>query len=239
MLQKLRYQSKAFLKNITFLIRETLRGSKVERECKLQNSKQVIVLVYGFSLSRRAMSIMERRFRLDGYDVISLDIGSIFNIYKTGDIRLRAAILRDKINQLRLKYNIGSFVLIGHSEGSVVGRYYVQFMGGDKYCSKLISLAGPHNGCKIAWLGVMTMGLICKDVWQMLPDSGLVEEFRSKKFPSSCKFYSLYSPDDWVCDVEDCVTDAINVEIKGVGHNEFLFSRKVYRLIRKLIKKEI
>lgn len=46
------------------------------------------------------------------------------------------------------------FDLIGHSNGGLVSRYYVENLGGDRHIDKLITIDTPHYGSSMAQLGL-------------------------------------------------------------------------------------
>jgi triacylglycerol lipase len=44
------------------------------------------------------------------------------------------------------------FVLVGFSMGGLIGRYYLQDMGGAGRCDGIFTVATPHYGTRMAWL---------------------------------------------------------------------------------------
>jgi pimeloyl-ACP methyl ester carboxylesterase len=190
------------------------------------------------------MLVLEKRLRKDGFDVLSFNTGNIFTTVKTGNIKTKAQIIADKVERLYKKYpNMGPLTLIGHSEGGLVSRYYVQFLGGDKYVKTLITLASPHQG---SWLGFaggfIPIGLLARDAAQMMPGSCFLRALKNKPFPSNVKFYSFYSDADLICPHPSCIARdkrnnliAQHIEFDSIGHNEFLFLKEVYNKIRLLI----
>lgn len=51
-----------------------------------------------------------------------------------------------QLAQLVADWNVGPVTLIAHSMGSLVSRYYVDQLGGDKHVERMILLGGPHFG---------------------------------------------------------------------------------------------
>ena len=53
------------------------------------------------------------------------------------------------------------FVLIGHSMGCLIARYYLQELQGYRRCSMLHAISGPHHGswwaCCFSWQGAIDM----------------------------------------------------------------------------------
>jgi pimeloyl-ACP methyl ester carboxylesterase len=235
---------KSFVKDTTYLVKQTLRGDKLPRRVNFACCPHPVLLIQGFSLTRRAMLILERRLRKDGYDVFSFNTGSIFTTIKTGNIKTKAQIIADKIEHLYRKYpNMGPLTIIGHSEGGIVGRYYVQFLGGDKYVKNLITLASPHQGSWLAFAGgFLPISMLARDVVQMMPGSCFLRSLRKNRFPRNINFYSFYSNTDKICPHPSCIAldkkgncVAKHIEFDGIGHNEFLFRKDVYQKIRSIL----
>jgi len=80
------------------------------------------------------------------------------------------------------------FILIGHSNGGLVSRYYIENLGGHINVDKLITIDTPHYGASVFWLSyISTMSLemgipnplaVVLDV-ELRPDSSL---FTDKKW---------------------------------------------------------
>ena len=112
-----------------------------------------------------------RRLRRDGYCVWSINLGGLFDAFNTHGIDESAERVRDKVERLYGRYNLGPLSIIGHSKGGLIGRYYVKRLGGDRRVKNLITLGTPHNGTPTAYLGCVTMGAFARSVWQMTPMS--------------------------------------------------------------------
>ena len=56
-----------------------------------------------------------------------------------------------------LKNNHARFILIGHSNGGLVSRYYIENMDGDKNVDKLITIDTPHYGSIMAYFSTIAM----------------------------------------------------------------------------------
>ena len=232
---------RSFTKDLTYLVKQTLKGNKVPRKTDFNCCPHPVLLLYGFTLTRRAMLILEKRLRKDGFDVFSFNTGSIFTTIKTGNIKTKANLVAEKIERLYTNHpNMGKLTIIGHSEGGIVARYYVQLLGGDKYVKNLITLAAPHQGSWLAFAGgFLPIGLLARDAVQMMPRSFLLRSLKNSPFPSNIKFYSFYSIADKICPYPGCIVRdknnhliAQHIEFDSIGHNEFLFSKDVYTKIR-------
>ncbi len=59
------------------------------------------------------------------------------------DVRISAAQLGELVEKLDTKQPV---IIIGHSLGTMVTRYYVECLGGDKHVERVILMGGPHKG---------------------------------------------------------------------------------------------
>lgn len=64
------------------------------------------------------------------------------------DLRLAAGQLRDQVNAWRasLANPDAKVIIIAHSMGCLVTRYYIDVLGGDKTVERVILMGGPHRG---------------------------------------------------------------------------------------------
>ena len=79
-------------------------------------------------------------------------------------------------------------------------------------------------------------------MFQLLPYSSLMRRLAQRPFPPHVNFVALYSDHDWMCPARfaravgpDGIEIARHYELKGIGHNDFLFKKAPYKLIRKIL----
>lgn len=70
-----------------------------------------------------------------------------------GDMRETAAGLPAFVDGVLDRTGAATVDLIGHSQGGLLGRYYVKNLGGDATVDSFVSLAAPHQGTQLANLG--------------------------------------------------------------------------------------
>jgi triacylglycerol esterase/lipase EstA (alpha/beta hydrolase family) len=214
-------------------------GNNVVKRTDFTRCQRPVLLLYGFMATRRVFEVFEHRLRRDGYCVWSINLGGLFDSFNTRSIDESAEKVRDKVERLYARYDLGPMSIIGHSKGGLIGRYYVKRLGGDRRVRSLITLASPHNGTPTAYLGCATMGLFAKSVWQMTPMSPFIRRLKMGAFPRSVRFVSVYSKADRVSPFPCCIlesggqTNLFNVEAAGVGHHDFMIKRSVYEVVRR------
>ncbi len=86
------------------------------------------------------------RLRADGYQPY------IFGLPGSGlgDIADTSQALNVFADQVRAQTGASRVDLIGHSQGGLVGRYYIKYLGGASEVDSMISLAAPHYGTTLA-----------------------------------------------------------------------------------------
>jgi triacylglycerol esterase/lipase EstA (alpha/beta hydrolase family) len=219
-------------------------GNGVIRRTDFSQCPRPVLLLYGFMSTRRTFEVLERRLRRDHYCVWSINLGGLFDAINTRGIDECAQKVRDKVERLYTRYpNMGPLSIIGHSKGGLIGRYYVKRLGGDKRVKTLITLGTPHQGSPSAYLGVLTMGLISRSVWQMTPMSPFIRRLKIGAFPRHVRMVSLYSKADLVNPFPSCILEdnglgnLFNIEVDGITHRDFLLKRSVYEAVREELSK--
>ena len=107
-----------------------------------------VVLVHGtFATAQLNWSgYVAPRLVGDGWCVFALDYGN----RATGDIRKSAAQLRTYVNRVRRATGAKKVLMVGHSQGGMMPRYYLRFLGGARHVEELVALAPSNHGTKIA-----------------------------------------------------------------------------------------
>ena len=227
------------LNNLKGYLHLDRHGNEVVRRTDFTHGERPVLLLYGFMATRRVFEVFEKRLRRDGYCVWSINLGGLFDAFNTRGIDDCAERVRDKVERLYTRYNLGPLSIVGHSKGGLIGRYYVKRLGGDKRVRTLITLGTPHHGTPRAYAGVATMGLVSRSVWQMTPMSPFIRRLNMGAFPPKVRFVSVYSKADQASPFPSCILETnrapnlFNVEIPGVRHQEFVLKRGVYDVVRR------
>ena len=123
--------------------------------------------------------------------------------------------------------------IIGHSMGGVVGRYYVQLLGGDGGVANLITLGSPHLGTDLSKMGV---GHATRE---LMLGSKLVQRLRDASPPQDTRVTMIHSHADALVPAASQL--AINIPrseqiiYDDLGHVALLGSRRVARdIVRRL-----
>lgn len=108
-----------------------------------------IVLVPGtFETMDRNWVDLAPLLKAKGYCVYSLNYGYSSAGYATGPIEDSAMELKIFIDNVLEHTGAKKVSLVGHSQGGMMPRYYIKFLGGDKKVNNLIGLVPSNHGTK-------------------------------------------------------------------------------------------
>ncbi len=212
-------------------------GNQVRRRTDFSDCPRPVLLLYGLLSTRRSCEVLERRLRRDGYGVFSIDLGGLAGAFNTRGIDESAELVRDKVERLYARYPLGPLSIIGHSKGGLIGRYYVERLGGDARVRTLVTLGTPHQGTPRAYLGCATVGWFAPSVWQMTPRSAFLQRLNLGPWPTGVRLVSVYSPADGCTPLASGrlalhgPEAGENVEIPGLRHRDFLVARSAYQVV--------
>jgi triacylglycerol lipase len=109
-------------------------------------SRNPVVVVAGLSGPAVGYEPLASRLRADGYRVFIYQLPGL----GFGDIRDSARAFRDYLAQLRSGNGFSKVDLVAHSEGGLVARYYLKFLGGTADVGRYVSLGTPQYGTYVA-----------------------------------------------------------------------------------------
>jgi triacylglycerol lipase len=102
-----------------------------------------VILVHGtFGDRRNLLERMSRSIKAAGFCVFSLDYGN----RATRDIRESAQELKVYVERVRAATGASKVSLVGHSQGGMMPRYYIKFLGGDQVVEDLVGVAPSNHG---------------------------------------------------------------------------------------------
>ncbi|MFM2154097.1 MAG: hypothetical protein RL199_2532 [Pseudomonadota bacterium] len=209
-------------------------GNVVARETDFEHCPRPVLLLPGFLASRRGLRVLERRLRRDGFGVFSLNLGGLFGTFNTRSIEESALLVREKVERLYQRFDLGPLTIIGHSKGGLIGRYYVKRLGGHQRCVGLVTLGTPHHGTPSAYVGAALTGLFAPSIWQLMPMSPFIRRLKEGPFPENVHFASICSRADRVVPWPSGLLEPngcdhlVNVEVPDIAHHEFVTRKGAY-----------
>ncbi|MEU1051029.1 alpha/beta fold hydrolase [Streptomyces sp. NPDC005876] len=178
-------------------------------------SRPPVVLLHGFIDNRSVFLLLRRSLAQHGrQQVESLNYSPL-----TCDIRTAAELLGRHIEEICERTGARQVDIVGHSLGGLIGRYYIQRLGGDHRVRMLVTLGTPHSGTR-----VVPLANAHPIVRQMRPGSPVIEELALPAPGCRTQFVSFWSDLDRMMDPPEtaCLDhpglSVRNVRVSGVGH---------------------
>lgn len=105
-----------------------------------------VVIVHGtFGDKKSLLDDLSGAMVDDGFCVYSLDYGN----RGTGDIRKSARQLKKFVGKVLSGTGAAQVSMVGHSQGGMMPRYYIKFLGGAAYVDDLVGLSPSNHGTTI------------------------------------------------------------------------------------------
>lgn len=124
-------------------------------DCKLTaEHPRPVILQHGTTENRLSnWSGMGPRLANEGFCVFAPNLGYYNNIPGLDYIEKSAAQLAVYVDQVLAKYpGVDKVDIVGHSQGGMMPRYYIKYLGGASKVNRLIGLAPSNNGTTLSGL---------------------------------------------------------------------------------------
>jgi triacylglycerol lipase len=186
-----------------------------------------VVLVHGWVHNRSAFLWMTRALRRAGFRNIH---GLNYNPMRQG-IREIAEMLAVEVDRVLAVTGAPRCMVVGHSMGGIVARYYVQALDGHRKVDTVVTLGSPHRGTYTAHLG---LGPAARE---LQPRTPLMRELEETARPTAVRWIAYYSDMDLM--VAPAVNGrlihpalkATNIRTRDTGHLSLLLSGEVLRSV--------
>src|SRR3989344_2169776 len=215
-----------FAKNNKNVVRDILENyvfRKIPRKPKKWNSgkKGNVVLVHGFGgnwsyLKEIGNFVNKLGYRVHVLNELGVNLKPIFESYK---------ILEKYIDNNNLK----NLILIGHSKGGIISKYFIDNSPLTDRVKLIISIASPFGGTQLGRLKIL-------NTHEFLPDSAIIQKLNAKTSKNKL-FINLFSrKDDVVIPNQNLILKgAKNIKVEVDGHLGILESEKTLREIDKIL----
>jgi triacylglycerol esterase/lipase EstA (alpha/beta hydrolase family) len=183
-----------------------------------------IVLVHGTVENQRSnWNALAPTLKNDGACVYTLNYGAgaftLGQFYGLDTVASGAGELKNYIALIKAWTGRSKVDIVGHSQGGVVARYYVQELGGASSVENVVSISAPHKGTTmsgIAKIADVVPGLAdvfvfswCKSCADQIEGSALVKKLNSKAPTASVKWTNIATKYD------EIVTPYTNAFLSG------------------------
>jgi pimeloyl-ACP methyl ester carboxylesterase len=202
-----------------------------------------LLLLHGFLSTPLSVNLLAAELGRSGYCTHRVDLGGLFGRFSSLPVEEVAGVVAERVERLARDHGVERLDLVGHSQGGLIGRYYVQNMNGARRVRHLVTLGTPHRGTSWAYTGYL-VGRVLPGLWQMAPGSPLLRELADDDFPRSVRLTSVYSKGDSICPPSSCRLEdrcgghLKNVEVAHGGHLDFLFRHTISAIVRRELDSE-
>jgi triacylglycerol esterase/lipase EstA (alpha/beta hydrolase family) len=181
-----------------------------------------LIVIHGFAMNRANFLPLAYRLARAGLGPI---VG--FEYWTLGRIAAAARQLGWFVDEVLAATGAPQVDIIGHSMGGVVGRYYVQLLGGDGTVANLVTLGSPHLGTDISEYGVG------HPTRELLVGSKLVQRLAAAPPPRDTRVLTIFSHGDHLVPASTqlalSIPRAERIIYDDLGHVALLGSRRVAR----------
>lgn len=101
-----------------------------------------------------------------------------------------AALLKNKVQEIKEETQQNKVILIGHSMGGLVSSYYAEYLADPNEVAMVITLSSPFKGTRLVVFGSG------KNIKEMSPNSSFLKELTQKIQNSSLSYYHIGSKMD-------------------------------------------
>lgn len=207
-------------------------GTSEVRQPDSDAAAMPIVLIHGYFHNRSGMLVMQRALRKQGFR----HVHTVSYVPLRRTIPEIAELVSCKINDLLERAGTKKVHIIGHSLGGILGRYYVEQMGGAEKVHTLITLGTPHHGTMIAYAGRSPAAK------QLRPGSQFMRELADGRKPESVRYVSYYSNIDiLVVPTRSAILEngdassVRNILLPDLGHLSLLISPELVASITQVL----
>lgn len=190
-----------------------------------ETASMPVILVHGWIHNRSAFLGISRALRRHGFRHIHA-----FDYNPLGyDISEVAGMLSAEVDRVLSITGASQVMIVGHSMGGIVSRYYVQQLGGDTKVDTVITLGSPHRGTYAAYLGLGASAP------QVKPGSPFLRQLEESARPTDVRWIAVYSDLDLLilpavnAKLVHPALRAHNIKVADLGHLSLLLSGEVMR----------
>ena len=135
-----------------------------------------VVVVHGtFGDSRNLLRRLESTLVSSGYCVFALDYGN----RATGPIEDSAAQLKTYVDKVLAATGASKVSMVGHSQGGMMPRYYISFLGGAGKVDDLVGLSPSNHGTSQPLLLTPGLGYLCPSCLQQKTGSPFLQHLNA------------------------------------------------------------
>ena len=191
-----------------------------------------IVFIPGYTMNRGYFFLYAKGLQKRGYNVFVFSPKKIFD--SISDIAMQ---LEYKVDEVLKETGKDKVILVGHSMGGLLARYYTQRLSGKPHVVKIITIGTPHFGTKLSPFGYG------KNARDMEVNSKFLSDLNKDvdELQKNVKLLSILSKsDNLVIPYQNSILPNFEKYIVDhLGHNSLMISSEIYgKIVNELEKTE-
>jgi triacylglycerol lipase len=182
-----------------------------------------VVLLHGYAMNRTNWLWL-------GPKLAKMGVGPLYGAgyWSLDPVAVSAQRLKNFVERLRARLGVSRVDVVAHSLGGLIARYYIEHLGGAQAVAKLVTIATPHRGTRMA---VAAVGYAARD---LAHDSALIAELATVRRPHDVPYVSVWSTcDNLVVPAESAkiAPSGEDVVFDDLGHLGLLVSPRVAEVV--------
>lgn len=140
--------------------------------------------------------------------------------------------VKERVEEMKKRLGVSQVNLVVHSFGGLISRYYIQYLGGAATVKNLVTIATPHLGTYVSYLGPGDSAS------QMRPNSNFLQSLNRDGFAyPPVRYTSLWTNlDEIVVPPKNAIMPDSDVRyVPWTGHLTIMFSSRTYKFVREAL----
>lgn len=190
-------------------------------------SNTAVLFLHGVFHNRSAFTYMKNRLAWEGVGEFH-DLNLFSTLFSIPKLAARVA---KKVEKIKKRAKAERIIIVAHSMGGIIARYYLQKLQRDGEIATLITMGTAHQGAHLSRFSPLP------HLKELAPGSRILDALNACPLPQTTKAVNLYGSHDWILQPKSvALWEGIeNHELQGIGHLGILFSRRaVKQIIRHL-----
>ena len=195
--------------------------------------RQPVLLIHGWLGTRGVLRFLERRLKLEGFPVLSIDLG----LLNVSSIEKSSELLTAKVAKLSARMGGVRINALAHSMGGLIALWGLKKLDLGKYVNRLIAVGSPFHGTYMTVPGLALFAPFYKTLWQMTPGSTFLNELNEGPLPADVEIHCVAAREDFFVTPDSAtLAGAHNLLIEG-GHASLITGRGAINKILALLEK--
>lgn len=195
----------------------------------VSDERPPILLIHGYMMRGWTLLYLKKRLEKDGWNQVYT--WSYTPPFKK--ISYYAGLLESKVNDILKETSQTKIILIAHSMGGLLARYYIGPLKKKSSVEKLVTIGTPHKGTQLWSFTYSPCGIEMRPKSNFLKKLGLI--------PATIETLSIFSSfDEIILPYQSSRLkgkNVLNKEFTNLGHMSLVFSAQVYEEVRSFLSK--